>query len=191
MTFGQKLKEARKAVGLSQEQFSEKMNVSRSAVAKWESDKGMPDISNLKAIAQLLNVSVDYLLDDNGVTSVNELKEAISLDDYKVSGKCRNKYDAVVVAKFPSADSVYPLIRQKVLSKKEWLLDFFTQPGVLNVADSMQDMSAYYIVENNGKQFFVNVTKEFITVKETSKRITDNKFVIGQNKFIRCAYTVN
>ncbi|MBE6881009.1 MAG: helix-turn-helix transcriptional regulator [Ruminococcaceae bacterium] len=191
MTFGQKLKEARKAVGLSQEQFSEKMNVSRSAVAKWESDKGMPDISNLKAIAQLLNVSVDYLLDDNGVTSVNELKEAISLDDYKVSGKCRNKYDAVVVAKFPSADSVYPLIRKKVLSKKEWLLDFFTQPGVLNVADSMQDMSAYYIVENNGKQFFVNVTKEFITVKETSKRITDNKFVIGQNKFIRCAYTVN
>ena len=108
-----------------------------------------------------------------------------------MSGKCRNKYDAVVVAKFPSADSVYPLIRKKVLSKKEWLLDFFTQPGVLNVADSMQDMSAYYIVENNGKQFFVNVTKEFITVKETSKRITDNKFVIGQNKFIRCAYTVN
>ena len=42
MTFGEKLKEARKEAGLSQEQFAEKMNVSRSAIAKWESDKGMP-----------------------------------------------------------------------------------------------------------------------------------------------------
>ena len=64
MTFGEKLKEARKESGLSQEQFAEKMNVSRSAVAKWETDKGMPDVNNLKIMAQLLNVSVDYLLDE-------------------------------------------------------------------------------------------------------------------------------
>ena len=47
MTLGEKIKEARKAAGLSQEQFAEKMNVSRSAVAKWETDKGLPDIGNL------------------------------------------------------------------------------------------------------------------------------------------------
>ena len=43
MTFGEKLKEARKKAGLSQEQFAEKMCVSRSAIAKWETDKGMPE----------------------------------------------------------------------------------------------------------------------------------------------------
>ena len=64
MTFGEKLKEARKEAGLSQEQFAEKMSVSRSAIAKWESDKGMPDVNNLKAIAQLLNISLDYLVDE-------------------------------------------------------------------------------------------------------------------------------
>ena len=52
MTFGEKLKEARKDAGLSQEQFAEKMSVSRSAVAKWETDKGMPDVNNLKVIAR-------------------------------------------------------------------------------------------------------------------------------------------
>ena len=57
MTFGTKLKEARKAAGLSQEQFAEKMCVSRSAIAKWESDKGMPDINNLKAMCQLIEKS--------------------------------------------------------------------------------------------------------------------------------------
>ena len=36
MTFGEKLKEARKEAGLSQDQLAEKLAVSRSAVAKWE-----------------------------------------------------------------------------------------------------------------------------------------------------------
>ena len=62
MTLGEKLKEARKKIGLSQEQLAEKLCVSRQAVTKWESDKGMPDIGNLKAIATLLNTSIDYLL---------------------------------------------------------------------------------------------------------------------------------
>ena len=69
MTFGEKLKEARKKIGLSQEQFAEKLNISRSAVAKWESDIGIPDVSNLKSIAKLLNVSIDSLLDVETDTS--------------------------------------------------------------------------------------------------------------------------
>ena len=40
MTLGEKIKEARKNTGLSQEQLAEKLAVSRSAIAKWESDKG-------------------------------------------------------------------------------------------------------------------------------------------------------
>ncbi|MBO5994859.1 MAG: helix-turn-helix transcriptional regulator [Firmicutes bacterium] len=51
MTFGEKLQEARKRAGYSQEQLAEKLSVSRSAVAKWENDNGMPDIANLKAMS--------------------------------------------------------------------------------------------------------------------------------------------
>lgn len=40
MTLGEKIKEARKQAGLSQEQLSEKLGVSRSAVAKWGTDVG-------------------------------------------------------------------------------------------------------------------------------------------------------
>jgi len=42
MTLGEKLRQARKDNGLSQEQLAEKLCVSRSAVAKWETDKGLP-----------------------------------------------------------------------------------------------------------------------------------------------------
>ena len=59
MTLAEKLKDARKNAALSQEQLAEKLCVSRAAVAKWESGKGLPDIENLKAISKLLDVSID------------------------------------------------------------------------------------------------------------------------------------
>ena len=71
MTLGEKLKIARKQAGLSQEQLSEKLGVSRSAVAKWETDNGIPDVDNLKTLSRLLNVSIDYML-DNG-EAIDEL----------------------------------------------------------------------------------------------------------------------
>lgn len=46
MTLGEKLKCARRGAGFSQEQLAEKLCVSRQAVTKWESDKGMPDVGN-------------------------------------------------------------------------------------------------------------------------------------------------
>ena len=67
MTLGKKLKEARKQAGLSQEQLSEKLGVSRSAVAKWETDNGIPDVDNLKILSKLLNISIDYLLDNGEI----------------------------------------------------------------------------------------------------------------------------
>ncbi|MFT8311769.1 MAG: helix-turn-helix transcriptional regulator [Sporolactobacillus sp.] len=64
MTLGEKIKEARAAGGLTQEELASKLMVSRQAVTKWETDKGIPDVENLKLISNLLGISVDYLLDD-------------------------------------------------------------------------------------------------------------------------------
>lgn len=189
MTLAEKLKEARRQSGLSQEQLAEKLSVSRSAIAKWESGKGMPDVENLKAIAKLLNVSVDYLLNDGEAKDIIQIKEAINLDEYEKHGKCRSKSDAVVVSKYPDAD-IYPLFRRKKLTPVQWIIDFIVSPGVLNVVDSFDDMSSYYLVEQGEKQLFVNVIKEFIITNEMSKKVTGNKFIIGQNKFTKATYVV-
>ncbi|HWJ76495.1 MAG TPA: helix-turn-helix transcriptional regulator [Niallia sp.] len=188
MTLGEKLKEARKEAKLSQEQLAEKMSVSRSAVAKWENNRGMPDIENLKSMAQLFNVSIDYLLNDESTIDFSEFKEPIILDDFEVNGKCRSKNDAVVLAKYPNATNIYPLIKSKKLSKTESVLDFLFQPGIFQIADYAKDNSAYYLVENNNKQYLVNVTKEFITTNEIAKTITDKKFIVGNNKFKKTTY---
>lgn len=47
MTIGEKLKEARRQFGWSQEELAEKLYVSRAAIAKWETDGRVPDMSNL------------------------------------------------------------------------------------------------------------------------------------------------
>ena len=62
MTFCNKLQVLRKNKGLTQEELAEKLNVSRAAVAKWESGQSYPDISNLIQISDLMNVTVDYLV---------------------------------------------------------------------------------------------------------------------------------
>lgn len=62
MDFGQKLKEIRKNEGLSQEQLAEKIGVSRQAITKWETGKGMPDIENMIILAELFKTSLDELV---------------------------------------------------------------------------------------------------------------------------------
>lgn len=57
-----KLKQLRNEAGLTQEQAAEKLSVTRSAIARWETDKGIPDITNLIAISDLYGVTLDELI---------------------------------------------------------------------------------------------------------------------------------
>ena len=46
---------------LTQEELAKRIGVSKSAIAKWETDGGIPDRDNLKKIAEVMMVSVDDL----------------------------------------------------------------------------------------------------------------------------------
>lgn len=65
MTVGKKIQVIRLRAGLSQAQLAERLCVSRAAVAKWENDNGLPDISNLKALATFFQIDLNTLLDEN------------------------------------------------------------------------------------------------------------------------------
>ncbi len=64
MIFSEKLQIIRKSKGMTQEKLAENLNVSRQAVAKWESGQAYPDINNLIQISNLFHVTVDYLVKD-------------------------------------------------------------------------------------------------------------------------------
>ena len=70
MEFSKKIQELRNKNKLTQEQFAEKLYVSRTAVSKWESGKGYPSIDSLKYISKIFNVSIDELLSNEEIIDI-------------------------------------------------------------------------------------------------------------------------
>ena len=77
MEFHEKLQELRKERGITQEELAETLYVSRTAISKWESGRGYPNIDSLKEISKYFSVSIDDLLSGEKLLSIAE-KEHIS-----------------------------------------------------------------------------------------------------------------
>lgn len=85
--FGDQIKHYRKQAGLSQEKMAEKIGVSRQAITKWENGTGTPDISNLMAIANLFQLSIDELLSNEKTESKKSEYIYESRTEYDIDGK--------------------------------------------------------------------------------------------------------
>ena len=72
MEFHEKLQELRKQKGLTQEELAAALYVSRTAVSKWESGRGYPNIDSLKAFARFFSVTIDALLSGEEVLTIAE-----------------------------------------------------------------------------------------------------------------------
>lgn len=79
MEFNEKLQELRKGRGLTQEELAKELFVSRTAVSKWESGRGYPNIDSLKEISRFFQVTIDELIcpDEIIKAAENEKREAI------------------------------------------------------------------------------------------------------------------
>ena len=64
MILGEKIAQLRRKNGWSQEELADKMEVSRQAVSKWESNQTTPDLERILRLSSLFGVTIDYLLKD-------------------------------------------------------------------------------------------------------------------------------
>ncbi len=116
MTIGQTIKLYRKEKILTQSELAELIGVSTQAISKWETDAGMPDISQIVPLARVLEISTDKLLGHTdaafekevaeirnkigGINLISDLNYAEEL--YVLSSKFFNKHpdvsDVAVVA---------------------------------------------------------------------------------------------
>lgn len=71
--FGERIYNLRKKSGLSQEEFADKLGVSRQAVSKWETGQSVPDSEKAAAIGAFFGVSLDWLI--NGVDAPSTAQE--------------------------------------------------------------------------------------------------------------------
>lgn len=86
MEFNEKLQELRKNKRLTQEELAEALFVSRTAVSKWESGRGYPNLDSLKEISRYFSVTIDDLICSEEVISAAE-------DEKRA---CINKYTALI-----------------------------------------------------------------------------------------------
>jgi hypothetical protein len=91
MNFSEKLKEIRKSEGLSQEQLAEKIGVSRQAITKWETGKGLPDVENMVIIAEIFKTTLDELLRDSAIKQ--ELEKPVSISETIYDIDCEKHFD--------------------------------------------------------------------------------------------------
>ena len=83
MILADKITEERKRNGWSQEELAEKLGVSRQAVSKWESAGSVPDLQRIIQLADLFEVTTDYLLKDEIVESLEVPSTNISTEETK------------------------------------------------------------------------------------------------------------
>ena len=79
MEFNEKLQELRKNKGLTQEELAEALYVSRTAISKWESGRGYPNIDSLKEISNYFSVSIDDLLSGDKLISIAQNENKLNI----------------------------------------------------------------------------------------------------------------
>lgn len=75
MKFSEKLKKIRKENNLTQEELARGLYVTRTAISKWENDKGYPSIDSLKLISAKFNISIDSLMSEEDVENQRLIEE--------------------------------------------------------------------------------------------------------------------
>lgn len=79
-SIGETISSSRKKKGLTQNELAEKMNVTDKAVSKWERDLSCPDVNTISRLAEVLDVSVEELLNAKEQRKSNsKMKDLVNL----------------------------------------------------------------------------------------------------------------
>lgn len=82
MELSKKIKQIRNDNKLTQEQFAEKMLVSRTAVSKWENGTCYPSIDSLKYMSKIFNISLDKLLSSEEILEIAKMENKSNISKY-------------------------------------------------------------------------------------------------------------
>lgn len=86
---GQTIRRLRESKGLTQTELAEQIGVSSKAVSKWETSKGLPDVSLIEPLSQILGVSVMELMSGDTVMNKN-ISSNILFSKFYVCPVCGN-----------------------------------------------------------------------------------------------------
>ena len=89
MSFGNRLKQLRLENNMTQEDLSKDLNVSRATVGRYETNERFPDKNILKNIADIFDVSIDYLLGRTNIRDTNFILKEAAYEKYLKNNICK------------------------------------------------------------------------------------------------------
>lgn len=137
MNFGMQIRNIRTERGLTQEQFAEKLNVTRQAISNWENNRNLPDIEMLLAIADTFHISLDDLISGGG--NMNNMAEKLIQDG---SDNRRARCDLIATC----AGAGMILIGAVLVILKGLSVDYIDASGVLHENFFLLPVAAVFIL---------------------------------------------
>ena len=96
MEIGKQIKKYRSELSLSQEEFADKIYVTRQTVSNWENDKSYPDINSLVLMSEVFGISLDTLVKGD----IEEMNEKIKTEDIEYLNKANRRLTLAFVWDF-------------------------------------------------------------------------------------------
>lgn len=126
MKFSEQIKDLRTREKLTQEQFAEKLNITRQAVSNWENERNLPDIEMLILIAQNFHISLDELiLGGNDMDKVNVMADKLVKDGSETRRAKMNMISTVI-------GSVLMIMGLMCLIIKAFSVEYIDASGILH-----------------------------------------------------------
>lgn len=117
MRINEIIREKRRALGLTQEQAAERLGVTASAVNKWERGASLPDITLLPALARLLGVDLNTLLDFSEELTDAQIGEFLN----SLDGMARSEGYAAAFERAEEKIREYPSCEKLLISAAYYL----------------------------------------------------------------------
>ena len=131
MDIGENLIKARKNKGLSQEDVSNELNVSRQSVSLWENNQTFPSVDNLIALSKLYDVSISALYGQEEIKDNNAMTNNYFADQQNITNNNNNQ--TKVLKPFTSSPywfltimSIVSLTLASLCVRKDGLMFFFS-----------------------------------------------------------------
>lgn len=151
MGLGKNIASLRKFKGMTQEKLAEQCNVSRQAVAKWETGESEPSIEKLVALSRVFNISIDTLVKAEKENPL-KVKDGINRFDYGMIEQCIGMLNKAKYLDYKSGEYtknrlliwLYKSIRDKYIDESGQVKDKYL---VCNTKKSDREINLVFIKE--------------------------------------------
>lgn len=138
MSIGIKIKQLRKEKNMTQEELAEMLGITSRAISQWECERTYPDITLLPSLANIFNVSVDYLLGVNINNNIDKINSYIDESNkYLQEGKHIERTNLLrnALQEFPNSFELMNLLSDSILNEIVRNKDLNDYSEVINICE--------------------------------------------------------